>query len=362
MAIIPSTLNTGLSSDQIMEAFDNALTHVPGTSEPAMDGTGSAGSADTFSRSDHVHPTDTSRASAAAEAEDRAALVELVDSGAKNFINVGFTSKAATATSPSLINNNDGSITLNGSNTGNNSIIVRDICSDLAASQDTRYTLPTGVYELCGTGNEDVVLQVYMHDGTSANLTQLAQASISSVVEFAYTSNLKATYPYICFRLYIKAPTASHEVSFNNLLIEPMICTKAAWGISHAYQPHRPSEDEQNTQIAQNTSDIATRTGFGTAIPQNADLNDYTTIGEYYCATASIAASLANLPLLAKPANGHLTVKGLNSNSNVRLTQIWHCNFATANTKGIILIRDLGTNDVWTNWFAFNGTEIIPST
>lgn len=83
-----------------------------------------------------------------------------------------------------------------------------------------------------------------MHDGTSANLTQLAQASTSSAVEFTYTSNSKATYPYICFRLFIKAPTASHEVSFNNLLIEPMVCTKAAWDISHAYQPYRPSYQE----------------------------------------------------------------------------------------------------------------------
>lgn len=33
----------------------------PSTSDPAMDGTASPGSADTYSRGDHVHPTDTSR-------------------------------------------------------------------------------------------------------------------------------------------------------------------------------------------------------------------------------------------------------------------------------------------------------------
>lgn len=43
-----------------------ALPSVPsaGTGKPAMDGTANAGSAATWSRSDHVHPTDTSRAAA----------------------------------------------------------------------------------------------------------------------------------------------------------------------------------------------------------------------------------------------------------------------------------------------------------
>ena len=36
----------------------------PGTSTPAMDGTGAAGSSGNYARADHVHPTDTSRAAA----------------------------------------------------------------------------------------------------------------------------------------------------------------------------------------------------------------------------------------------------------------------------------------------------------
>lgn len=42
------------------KSADNVLP--PAGATPAMDGTGSAGSADTYSRGDHVHPTDTSRA------------------------------------------------------------------------------------------------------------------------------------------------------------------------------------------------------------------------------------------------------------------------------------------------------------
>ena len=69
MAVIPDTHNTGLTPTQIDTAFSNALTHTPSSSTPAMDGTGAAGTADTFARGDHVHPTDTSRQAALTTAQ-----------------------------------------------------------------------------------------------------------------------------------------------------------------------------------------------------------------------------------------------------------------------------------------------------
>lgn len=69
MATIPGTLNTQLTDEQVLEAFDNALTHTPSDSTPAMDGTGAAGTADKFARADHVHPTDTSRQAALTTAQ-----------------------------------------------------------------------------------------------------------------------------------------------------------------------------------------------------------------------------------------------------------------------------------------------------
>ena len=73
MAVIPDTHNTGLTPTQIDTAFSNALTHTPSSSTPAMDGTGAAGTADTFARGDHVHPTDTSRQAALTTAQLAAA-------------------------------------------------------------------------------------------------------------------------------------------------------------------------------------------------------------------------------------------------------------------------------------------------
>ena len=61
MATIPGTLNTQLTDEQVLEAFDNALTHTPSDSTPKEDGSGSAGEAETFARSDHEHPHDTTK-------------------------------------------------------------------------------------------------------------------------------------------------------------------------------------------------------------------------------------------------------------------------------------------------------------
>lgn len=61
MATIPGTLNTNLTDEQVLEAFDNALTHTPSDSTPKEDGSGSAGEAETFARSDHEHPHDTTK-------------------------------------------------------------------------------------------------------------------------------------------------------------------------------------------------------------------------------------------------------------------------------------------------------------
>ena len=51
------------------EAFAGDIP-APSTATPAMDGTGSAGSASAYSRGDHVHPTDTSRMAASATGAD----------------------------------------------------------------------------------------------------------------------------------------------------------------------------------------------------------------------------------------------------------------------------------------------------
>ena len=173
---------------------------------------------------------------------DRAALVQIIDSGPKNTCKLGFTSKAATSGNPSITNNGT-SITLNGSRSASSaSILVYDLVGDESLSQDTRYTLPAGKYICKGTGNSSVRVQVFAHSGTAESLQKLSDSKDNN--EFEYTSSLKQDYPYLCFRIWIAGSS-----TFDNVTIYPMICSKAAWNISQAYQPYRPSYQEMYDMI-----------------------------------------------------------------------------------------------------------------
>ena len=52
------------TADEALAMISQAVTVTPSNTDPEMDGTAAPGIADTFARGDHIHPTDTSRASA----------------------------------------------------------------------------------------------------------------------------------------------------------------------------------------------------------------------------------------------------------------------------------------------------------
>ena len=60
--VVIDTIKVNGATQTITDQTVDITVPVAGTSSPAMDGSASAGSASTFSASDHVHPTDTSRA------------------------------------------------------------------------------------------------------------------------------------------------------------------------------------------------------------------------------------------------------------------------------------------------------------
>lgn len=156
-------------------------------------------------------------------------LANLVDNSQKNFIKVAFTSKPSTSTRPSFTNNGDGSITINGSNTGGEYVPINDLTSDLTNDLNTRYTLPIGEYVIFPIANVNVKVQVYMHDGTDR--LWLAD-SRETKNRFNYTTENKTQYPYIAFRINVLNAT------FNDYTIYPMLCTLNDWNVSQAYVPY----------------------------------------------------------------------------------------------------------------------------
>ena len=168
-------------------------------------------------------------------------LANVIDNGEKNFINVAFTSKVATSSMPAITNNGDGTITLNGSRVGGDTIGVWDLSSDSTISTDTRYTLPEGEYVVSGGVDNKARVQVYCHDGTNA---QILNASNIAAAKFNYTSELKATYPYIVWRLNIKGSS-----TFDNVTLYPMVCTLDDYNISQEYQPYHKNIATNNDII-----------------------------------------------------------------------------------------------------------------
>ena len=159
--------------------------------------------------------------------EDRAALVELVDSGAKNFIKN--TAVSQTINGVEFIVNADKTVTANGTATGNASIAIyiddaNVIGKDMAVSG-------------CPEGGSNTTFRCFLQKNQSNTFTTIATLTGNSV---EFVSDI-ATYRYLI--------TLYNGYTADNLVFSPMLCTKAAWGISHQYVPHRPCYDELIARI-----------------------------------------------------------------------------------------------------------------
>lgn len=266
MATIPGTLNTQLTDEQVLEAFDNALKHTPSDSTPKEDGSGSAGEEETFARSDHEHPHDTTKqdtlafegtynastnkaatmsavkdgkltgyAQASGDvaatdkiieaigkvekkaddnktniSKDEAALVELIDTGAKNIYKI---TNVPTVSGVTIAKTGDSTVSINGTFSQSTYVFF-------TLSGDNVF-LPAGEYvvatETTGT----------MPARTLTISAGIASVTLGSSAEFTLSEE-KQIGLYVQF-LSNDAPNGTIRI---------MICTKAVWDISHTYQPY----------------------------------------------------------------------------------------------------------------------------
>lgn len=142
------------------------------------------------------------KASAADQAADRAALVELVDSGAKNLSQWN-----------------------SGTSTGSQTIgsqIPLTTSGNLVVSFQSNVSTGYITLGFKNANNETLLAQQINNSGTK--IQEIAVPS--GVAYFNIVSSVNASYTKF------------------------MICTKAAWDISHAYQPYRPSYQELCDRVA----------------------------------------------------------------------------------------------------------------
>ena len=217
-----ANLNSGLTRQQMLAALQgglNAVTDAELETALALKADSSDLLAEATSRTE-------------ADNLQKAALADIIDSGAKNICQNNLTTiekNGVTATT-----NADGSITMSGKSTANSDfLLVYDLFNPSAATSFTS-NIPAvkGKTLICpATGNSGIRLQV-MEYNSSNDYT--SQSNSDSDKTFTLSKN------YMVFRLFVKS-----SADFTTpVVIYPIVCAQAAWNISHAFVPYCPSNKE----------------------------------------------------------------------------------------------------------------------
>lgn len=167
--------------------------------------------------------------------QSKAALVDIVDGGAKNRLpfndltaiqamNTGGTwnGNAYTWNGVTFTINSDFSVTVDGTATGGNAVLV--------LSRTGGFSIEEGSWILsgCPVGGS----------GTTYSIAIAGTVSdTGNTAEFTTATNKLV-------RIYVISGTTA-----DGLIFKPMVCSKAEWDISQAYQPYRPSYQELYERI-----------------------------------------------------------------------------------------------------------------
>ena len=171
--------------------------------------------------------------------EDRAVLVEIVDSGAKNVLN--YTEIGTNSSHGSTFTNNGVTFTLNSDGSITAARVessTADSSCNLRISTGSLYVddYCTGEYVLsgCPTGGGESTFSIRALRGDTYRVTDTGDGAL-------LPSKESSTNIYINM-LYNKDYDSA-------ITFKPMICTKAAWDISQQYVPYKPGYDELIARI-----------------------------------------------------------------------------------------------------------------
>lgn len=149
--------------------------------------------------------------------DNRAALIGLVDGGAKNKLLIS--NPTSIPTGLTCVRNSDGTYTVSGTLTSANSISfnIDTIEGDLVLS---------GCPE--GGGNDTYLLRITKSGSQVAGSVDTGNGSgVFTMDGTGYALNIRFA-----------------AGTYTDVIFSPMICTKAEWDISQTYQPYRPTYQE----------------------------------------------------------------------------------------------------------------------
>ena len=157
-------------------------------------------------------------------------LAELVDSGAKNLLKI--TAASQTINGVTFTVSDDGTVTVNGTNTGTSSVAF------VLVPNQQAILIPDGDYWFLGCpqggGNNTFDLRWFRY---SPNASAYDTGSGAAIHKSGNTTDSNI------------AIIVKSGVTVNNITFKPMLCTKAAWDISQEFVPYRPSYDELVARI-----------------------------------------------------------------------------------------------------------------
>lgn len=171
-----------------------------------------------------------------AAAKQDAALVQLIDTGAKNV--AGWTATTTTLTDVTFTVNADGTVTTTASgNAGARRMFPLDFTVPA--------TLPSGRYHLngCPAGGKSgttIKYCLYLYDLT-ASARVVSNDDTGEGFSFSWTPNPAHTY-----RIMVDIRSGTNP---NGLVFNPMLCSEAAWNISDKFVKYAPTNAELYAMI-----------------------------------------------------------------------------------------------------------------
>lgn len=241
------------------------------------------------------------------EAEDRAALAEEIDAGAKNIANI-----PSTQTISSITFTKD-------SNEWITSTSTNDTRAWNASNRNVSYSVKAGTYivyaEAPSTNTGDAKAYVFRNDTPEIALD--VSPGQSKYIEITFTS----------------ASNIGIEYKTNQNKVRYMICTKAAFGVSKAFVPYcKPL-----------TSKMDHTYSLGSSIDLNTILRD----GSYMC-NPSANSPVSGLCFLKVTNDGSTDLQQtLQKLNNPETIYIRHRRYQSSSPYYS-----------WTSWFAFTGTVV----
>lgn len=230
-------------------------------------------------------------------------ITNVVDKVPKNLIKIVPTEHYGVSVSI----DDDGQMVLNGTNTSSTAQIYRMSLVYLEAG--VHYTLVDDAITEDGA--------YYVHLRTSNSLDTQG----SDFVNTLGTRHLDFTVETSNY--YLVAIRIPGSATFNNMVLRPMLCLRSDYEMSEKFVPYADSNldlqfrtEDLEASVATNTTNIATNTTnistidatltdfmkdvFGVptpAIASNDDLDTYTNVGAFACASQAVASTLSNCPV-----------------------------------------------------------------